>query len=66
MGIGKNDFFEKLSQFLEICKMQFFIDEIFEMRGVKSHQQKRNYYNSRVSNVILIFNSIHVLVKLCL
>jgi len=28
MGIGKNDFSEKLSQFLEICKMQFFVDEI--------------------------------------
>jgi hypothetical protein len=43
MGIGKNDFFEKLSKFLEICKMQFFIDEIFEMGGFKFYQQKRNY-----------------------
>ncbi len=51
MGIRKNDFFEKLSQFLEICKMQFFIDEIFEMGGVKFNQQKRNNYNSRVSIV---------------
>ncbi len=62
----KNDFFEKLSQFLEICKMQFFIYEIFEMGGVKFYQQKRNSYNSGVLNVILILNSIHVRVKLCL
>ncbi len=66
MGIGKNDFFEKVSKFLEICKMQFFVDEIFEMGGVKFYQQKRNYYNSRVSIVIFILNSIHVRVKLCL
>ena len=62
----KNDFFEKLSQFLEICKMQVFIDEIFEMGGVKFNQQKRNYYNSRVSIVIFILKSSHVLDKLCL
>jgi hypothetical protein len=66
MGIGKNDFFKKLSQFLEICKMQVFIDKIFEMGGVKFNQQKRNNYNSRVSIVIFILKSSHVRVNLCL
>ena len=65
-GNRKNDFFEKLSQFLEICKMQFFIDEIFEMGDVKFNQQKGNNYNNRVSIVIFILKSSHVLDKLCL